>query len=121
MKTEIKNQWLAALRSGEYVQGKNALGLKVDDTVEYCCLGVLCDLAVQAGVIPAPEIHRNSALEYGFADERYTLPLEVRDWAELDSVDVWVRVDGVEVALPQLNDVEGLTFNELADIIEAQL
>jgi hypothetical protein len=41
----------AALRSGEYEQGKNLLCRKLDDgTMTWCCLGVACDLAVKAGV-----------------------------------------------------------------------
>ena len=41
----------AALRSGEYEQGKNLLCRKLEDgTMTWCCLGVACDLAVKAGV-----------------------------------------------------------------------
>lgn len=39
--------WVAALRSGTYTQGQFKLR-RLDNT--YCCLGVACDLAVQAGV-----------------------------------------------------------------------
>ena len=46
MKPEIKQRWVAALRSGHYKQGPSAL--RRDD--RFCCLGVLCDLAVQDGV-----------------------------------------------------------------------
>lgn len=38
-------EWTAALRSGKYSQGKNAL--RAGDN--YCCLGVACDLIAQAG------------------------------------------------------------------------
>lgn len=41
MNQEIKNQWVAKLRSGEYEQGYNALRSKDN---KYCCLGVLCDI-----------------------------------------------------------------------------
>lgn len=40
---EIKDNWLANLKSGEYVQGFNAL-VKYDDDLDkpvYCCIGVL--------------------------------------------------------------------------------
>lgn len=40
MNTKKLNQWITALRSGEYKQGKGYL--KVDN--EYCCLGVYCDV-----------------------------------------------------------------------------
>jgi hypothetical protein len=46
MNQEFKDKWLAALQSGEYVQGVGALS--VDDKsiglMTYCCLGVACDL-----------------------------------------------------------------------------
>lgn len=40
MDSELKQQWLAALRSGKYEQGKNSL--KVNN--KYCCIGVLLSL-----------------------------------------------------------------------------
>ena len=52
MKAEIKKLWTDALRSGEYKQGYGMLRSKED---EFCCLGVLCELAVKAGVIPPAE------------------------------------------------------------------
>lgn len=36
----VKQLWIAALRSGEYIQGSG--GLRRGNT--YCCLGVLCDI-----------------------------------------------------------------------------
>ena len=50
MKTEIKQKWLNALRSGKYTQGNGALRKQVeaDDGSyggdQFCCLGVLCDI-----------------------------------------------------------------------------
>jgi hypothetical protein len=40
MKKAIKKKWVAALRSGEYKQGRRYL--KRDG--KYCCLGVLCEI-----------------------------------------------------------------------------
>lgn len=40
MKKEIKEKWIAALRSGEYKQGRSYLRINK----KYCCLGVLCDI-----------------------------------------------------------------------------
>ena len=47
MKIELKEKWLAALRSGEYKQCTRALvGTADDDSgVGYCCLGVLAKVA----------------------------------------------------------------------------
>ena len=43
MDPELKAKWIAALRSGEYKQGKNRLHSNEDNS--FCCLGVLCEVA----------------------------------------------------------------------------
>ena len=40
---KFKEEWIAALRSGEYKQGKNQLNNRHSDT--YCCMGVACVVA----------------------------------------------------------------------------
>lgn len=52
MNREVCETWAEALVSGDYEQGVGGLRQRPTDT--YCCLGVLCDLAVKAGVIPEP-------------------------------------------------------------------
>lgn len=42
MDPHVKEQWLKALRSDEYKQGRGALMRIFDDSAEYCCLGVVC-------------------------------------------------------------------------------
>lgn len=42
MDAELKAKWTAALRSGEYKQGKGQLR---DGRGKFCCLGVLCNVA----------------------------------------------------------------------------
>lgn len=42
---ELKDQWIAALKSGDYIQGKNYL--KHPDSegvIRHCCLGVLAEI-----------------------------------------------------------------------------
>ena len=42
---KIIKQWIAALKSGDYLQGKECLkSLDEHDEYRYCCLGVLTDL-----------------------------------------------------------------------------
>lgn len=41
MKKELKERWIAALESGEYEKGKDALCC---DGETYCCLGVLAQI-----------------------------------------------------------------------------
>ena len=49
MKPEIAQRWVEALRSGEYKQGLSVLR-RIDESGNgqdsYCCLGVLCEIAV---------------------------------------------------------------------------
>jgi hypothetical protein len=49
MKSELKQQWVTALRSGKYKQGEGALR---DQNDQHCCLGVLCDLVDPTGWAP---------------------------------------------------------------------
>lgn len=121
MKKKIKKEWVAALRSGDYKQGKGAL--RRDDT--YCCFGVLCELAVAAGV--ADRIVSKRLYSYGPAGTfpgNYVgawaagfLPSVVSKWAGLGDVGD-VVVDGNSLA--DLND-NGATFQDIANIIEAEL
>lgn len=55
LREDVKAEWVAALRSGEWVQGRGRLkSLARDDVGDvaeaYCCLGVLCEHAARAGV-----------------------------------------------------------------------
>ena len=118
MNTEIQEQWVAALRSGDYQQGKGTLR-SADD--EFCCLGVLCDLAVKAGVeinVHAPDEYEigNS---YHYGNSESYLPVAVLEWAGIDSNDPIIgptrSYQGQTAAT--YND-GGKTFAEIADLIE---
>lgn len=72
MNEEVKTLWLEALRSGEYTQGE--FRLKTDlaaGEVQFCCLGVLCEIAVKEGVISK------------YNGERGGTPDKVAKWAGL--------------------------------------
>ena len=66
MNVEVKEKWLKALRGGEFKQGRERL-CDLDDN-SYCCLGVLCEIAVAEGVI-----ERTSSGGYGVAKQHYLL------------------------------------------------
>lgn len=107
MKPEIKEKWLAALRSGEYKQGQCALRKKDN---KFCCLGVLADLY-------AKEMGIEWKMEedcYKILDQGGTLPIWIADWAEIMS-DGYVDRD--HLTLASMND-HGHTFSEIADVIE---
>lgn len=55
----LLDEWLTALRSGEWQQGKDALAtvaLDADggETIAYCCLGVACELSDEVARMPFP-------------------------------------------------------------------
>lgn len=117
MKAEVKAQWVAALRSGEYAQTKGRLR----DGSGYCCLGVLCEVAVKEGVIGKPTQGADGNFRYPGGHrgrpEGGVLPRAVQEWAGLDSDNP--VVDGY--TLVWLNDFEGWDFEQLADLIDRGL
>jgi len=127
MNPTIKARWITALRSGKYTQGRGALTTLTKDEKRKrrdCCLGVLCDLAVRAGVIPAPVPELLSKkLRYG--NRSGILPSSVVQWAGLDSdnPDVRARVgkDTTYFRLSDLNDAYRRTFAQIARYIETSL
>lgn len=109
MKEEIKNKWVEALRSGKYLQGKEALR----NYNSFCCLGVLCDLydntkwAEQEG----------DCIPYGteqWAQDDH-LSNKVKAWADMRSHDGELPVP--DQTLAEMND-GGANFEEIADTIE---
>ena len=115
MNTEIKAKWVAALRSGEYKQGKNRLRNKDNN---FCCLGVLCNLHAQAH----PEIAAKQTDPCQYMDEAGMPHDSVFIWAGMgvNKVHRTVEIGGYAASLAQHND-SGRTFAEIADAIEAQL
>jgi len=126
MNPEIKAQWVADLRSGEFEQGQNYLN--VDGKL--CCLGVLCEQAVKTGVIDS---HDNGYGIVIYDGKDNVLSEKVRAWAGLPEAgpevvnesNPSVTVDDTAVSLAELNDGENgwtrRTFEQIADIIDAQL
>jgi hypothetical protein len=125
MNQTVKELWVSALRSGEYTKGEGAL--KQIDNLElaYCCLGVLCELAVNNGVEIDVSIRSIRELQtYFYDDNGETLPPSVRTWAGLATADPKVEIDGVLYSLVSINDGDQIvpsTFNEIADYVEASL
>lgn len=117
MNEEIKTLWITALRSGEYAQGSQRLR-RTDDT--FCCLGVLCDLAVKAGVIegPEPQKHTGASYEYGANANSAFLPSEVAEWADVDRFGQTYDDDATNFDLAKMND-DGASFETIAAVIEA--
>lgn len=138
MKQEIAQLWTDALRSGDYEQATGRL-VEVDPAngkaIGYCCLGVLCELAIKAGVSVEKSEPRLCSEESG--DEFYggisydgndaTLPGSVMRWADITYNDgsaakKWGEDGDYAYAdfpdsLAGLND-NGMSFREIANLIE---
>lgn len=138
MNPKIKERWLAALRSGDYKQTDGYLSIKSavpnDDQFDgFCCLGVLCEIAVADGVVQKQRVSENSFFEYGNPElddwDHSVLPRSVMEWAGLqdDNPSVNAVEDGLDpeeydawVPLSEPND-NGSSFNQIAAWIERDL
>jgi len=142
MKQDIKEKWLNALRSGEYLQGKDSLQPAPNT---FCCLGVLCDIAIKEGAVNNGHwIEADEGNGFKFAsgmlsdeadfyrqsyeeEEDGELPRTVRRWAEVDSCNpqvlVTINEEGhqKQLSLAELNDTWNYDFKKIADLIEKQL
>lgn len=121
-----RKKWIAALRSGEYKQGRGNLRVVSRKQTRHCCLGVACEISgVKAFSDPRRTADLNgwqSSLRYGFGNgrsERYFmyLPIETQRWLGVLSADPKVALPDGPLALTYLNDC-GWSFERIADAIE---
>lgn len=119
MNPEIKALWLKALRSGDFAQVQGHLG----DTKGFCCLGVLCEIAVAKGKITKElrSLNDNEDRIVYDVHSLTTLSDKVQDWAELSARDPCIQYEGDCHTLSSLNDEVGLNFVQIADVIEKEL
>lgn len=121
MKPEVKKLWVEALRSGEYSQ---CVGTLAHGTCN-CAQGVLCELAVKQGVVEKVSdivVDGNAMYMYGSKESGFSwaiVPPQVIEWSNYSAY-VWVKHNGNVRTIGFLND-SGLSFLELADLIEEQL
>lgn len=136
MNPEIKKRWLGALRSGRYDQGRNGYLRQPHGrgNALFCCLGVLCDLAVQDGLaewvdVPDTRLHdAHSVLVWNGeeldVDRNYDyLPEKVQEWAGLPDRDPTVPIGYEPFTLSQLNDhgtaeKTRYNFGDIVDLVE---
>lgn len=138
MKPEIKERWVGALRSGAYEQGRGVLR----GSEGYCCLGVLCELAAEDGIVEIVEAELDERLfdtyepeerpthaykEPNGDSETFYLPTAVQEWADVEfnpSIDWNAESETDKLSqfryLSTLND-QGKTFKEISDLIEEYL
>lgn len=154
MNPEIKARWVRALREGQLEDGtpieQGKRRLETEDG-KFCCLGVLCKIAVADGVIERRIVHDPHPagpawpIQYGTGEpgpfgnwESSILPFPVAEWAGLNAQvprprnlpeSVWPADAPADLTL--LNDgyrnsltgqsIAPLTFAQIADVIEASL
>lgn len=113
MNPEIKAQWVAALRSGEYVQGRKSLR-SLDD--EFCCLGVLCALHALDG---GPQAEAFSK-EYNYGGAIAFPNADTFTWAGLDHANTEQNEACWTLAIMNdgIGSGGGLSFAKIADYIE---
>ena len=113
----VKERWLAALRSGDYKQGKDSLKTEANT---FCCLGVLCDVvkddlgAYWSEVEPGA--WRKSFMVDGVYYNTEYPPYEVNELIPTLTM-------GQRSTLIRMNDTAGSvnTFAVIADYIEENL
>jgi hypothetical protein len=102
---ELRDRWIAALRSGKYKQGQYHL----HSGDEYCCLGVLCEVAGIEQRETAPGVFEFRVEGYGSDDPDWTDSRYPKNIAGLSSV--WCS------RLAAKNDAKK-GFAHIAEIIE---
>lgn len=131
MNPEIKAEWLAALRSGNYTQTNGAL--RREDKAggaSFCCLGVLCDVLSKDGRISfVQDPGYDDLRHYGAGTDNFGNAVEGSSFSLPDLVCELVGIstdageyvddDGNYRTLIGLNDSHKKTFEQIADVIEA--
>lgn len=121
---ENMRAWVAALRSGEFVQGEERLAILLPDrvTFAFCCLGVACELAARTNdkiVVGAMKDTLGRSLR-GYDENASVLPESVQEWLGVHEAAPSVLFGERYVELTHLNDNMHLPFSEIADLIEVQ-
>ena len=127
MNPEVKEKWLAALRSGEYQHGKNRLvTVNEEGKLTYCCLGVLCDIYVKE---TGKAEWRDEGTKLAFVPgdnpidkEHAYLTREVVDWSGLPDKNPTMQDGEDRNSLAIINDKDTTRdFSPLIELIEQQL
>ena len=128
-------EWVKALRSGEYQQGRGCLRSRDD---KFCCLGVLCDLTNRKEW----EVVFEEDDYYAILDEENVLPKNILSFLDLEEREPNFKIslenpklieileenykkeDRINTwgyySLTELNDTWKLNFSQIADILEEE-
>lgn len=128
---ELKAKWLAALRSGEYKQGRYCLS--TDNG--FCCLGVLCDIVKDdvgyewvPGNVSLKNYFAPKGLysiideDLGDPDDHTASSIFIPSDLKFSFVNsVYLDYGDTNKTLSGHNDYNDLSFDQIADLIEQQL
>ena len=128
MYKEIRDEWVAALRSGKYAQTRGKLR-KADG---YCCLGVLCDIRSDVTWSDTDEDEDVPQIAMYTGDDTWVpssneLPGELASAIGLSDRLMWEgpaelgHLLSTEEKLMRLNDYDHLSFEEIANWIEQNI
>jgi len=126
----IADDWTRNLRSDEYQQCTGALERVEHEQLEdgviktvktNCCLGVLAEMAHKEGICERWEDVNGTVYFGDRTDDEYdssagVLPMSVMNWAGIRTPSGSRGPDEYELTF--LNDAEGLTFEQIADIVD---
>ena len=115
--TDIKQKWVAALRSGKYKQG---IGYLRSTSDEYCCLGVLCDMSNSDTWVKEGDYYKlpsgsDTVPKFGDIDATvYDVLGQMVYDEDYDDYDIMNH-------LTQMNDNKKLSFEQIATWIDTYL
>ena len=113
MDKRIAEEWCSRLESGKYRQGSGKLRQRSERKDKFCCLGVLCEIAVEKGIV---QLYKRATNVFSYGSDTIHLPRKVAKWAGM-SEGAKVTYNKQKTDLMTLNDYEGLTFKEIAQVI----
>lgn len=106
--------WIEALKSGKYKQGEGQLKYSVNKKPQYCCLGVLCDLAEKDGGakwVRKPGLTPKAIIDYEYNGSIDLLPNNLADFMGLTMEQ--------QKMLARWNDELRYNFNQIASNIKS--
>ena len=120
MNRDVALEWARRLPS--YKKGKEYLCQYIDGVPHYCAFGVLCEIAVEQGVIPPAEVEKQDPTDRTCTPTRHyymgwdeLAPDKVREWAELKSRQGEALNSH---SIVELNDKWGVNFVQMAEYIK---
>jgi len=127
MNKELVRQWVEALRSGKYKQGRLSLR---DINDKFCCLGVLCDIA-KGNLNLDWRLGTSEDICYEIEDTTTVVPESILEFLGVNihkafinagdlRYDLGIPSNESKMSLIDLNDYYKVSFNEIADIIEEE-